>query len=572
MVKRSHELVALGLGLLGALGLGLLGALAGAAQVTASSGASFFQPISELSTSGQSISQQSTSSAPTLPASVSAPVDLALLDPSVQQQFEERSSALLRLLARERRDSAATASAYGDLGQWFQVYDYLERARHCYRSAQELAPEDPRWPYYLGHVERDLGQLESARASLTRALELRPQDVPTLVWLAELELEAGNGDRALELLERALGLSPSSPRVHAQLGELLLQRDQQQRAAEHLERALHLQPAAASVHYSLGLAHRALGDLERAATHLEAAQVDERTRMEPRLDDPLREQLQRLKEGSKQRSGRAQFLFSQGRFEEAALEFRRALADNPESRTIWANLGLALLRSGQIDEAIAMLSELAEQHDSFAGGHYNLGVALQQAGQLADAMRAYRTSQRLDPGMVESYAALGTLLIVEERHDEALGQFDRALELEPANEAIRYRQAVLLIALERYVEAAAKLERGLAVLADSRPLALLHARLLVAAPEPGVRDAQRAEQLTRRAALEPPSVFALETLAMVHAERGRLEQAVALQERALSAVSEGGGRAALERVAGRLALYRRGQPCRQPLVPGERML
>ncbi|MEM6575557.1 MAG: hypothetical protein AAF736_14880, partial [Pseudomonadota bacterium] len=54
--------------------------------------------------------------------------------------------------ARERFEASASdsASAYGELGMIYQANDFLQPARQAFETAQELAPADARWPYYLG--------------------------------------------------------------------------------------------------------------------------------------------------------------------------------------------------------------------------------------------------------------------------------------------------------------------------------------------------------------------------------------------------------------------------------------
>ena len=79
---------------------------------------------------------------------------------------------------------------------------------------------------------------------------------------------------------------------------------------------------------------------------------------------------------------KAQDLYRQQRFQDAAEAYRDALAINPSSRLLQYNLGTALSREGQADDATSVLSQAAQA----PGGHqtdafYNLGVTLAESAQ-----------------------------------------------------------------------------------------------------------------------------------------------------------------------------------------------
>ena len=502
------------------------------------------------------------------PAAISAPADLAVLDAPIRVQYGRLRQALDRLLEQPDAPATVRAQAFGRLGQWFQVYDYLERAQLCYQSAHDLAPLDYRWSYFRGHVLRELGRLDAARTSFRRTLELRPGDVSTLVWLGNLEFEAGRLEEAGTLLGEALDHDPGAVRAWAELGRVELARGRPQHAADHLERALELQPGVPSVHYSLGLAYRQLDDRERAGFHLERARVQQSSKTPPILADPLLSELEELEQGSKRRAGRAQFLFDQGRYEEAAEEFRRAQLANPENPTLGTNRGLALLNAGRVTAAREVLSQVVQRFPDYPGGHFNLAVAMSQTGDLAGAVQHLRIAIRLDPGSTEAYDALASILVLQNQPEEALTLYHKIQALDPVDERARYRHAVLLIHLGHYGRARTALEEARQVLPRSRRLGLVLARLLAAAPEDAVRDGALSLSLAQEAARQSADQFTAESLAMAYAEMQHFEEAVAWQRRAQEQVGASGGET-LRHLRERLALYTGHKPCRRPLYPGE---
>src|SRR4051812_42760469 len=96
--------------------------------------------------------------------------DLSRTEKPVQEQID----ASYQALQSKKND----ANAYGDLGNLLLAAEYFDAAEPCYLHAQALAGDDPRWPYYLGHVYMARNRPDNAIAAFERALQLRPGDVP----------------------------------------------------------------------------------------------------------------------------------------------------------------------------------------------------------------------------------------------------------------------------------------------------------------------------------------------------------------------------------------------------------
>jgi Ca-activated chloride channel family protein len=88
----------------------------------------------------------------------------------------------------------------------------------------------------------------------------------------------------------------------------------------------------------------------------------------------------------------------EGRVDEAANAYRRALDARPDSAIARANLGTALLRAGQLEPAVealaASIDGLVDAGHRWSA-HYNLGNALARLGRYDDALASYRASLRL---------------------------------------------------------------------------------------------------------------------------------------------------------------------------------
>ena len=64
---------------------------------------------------------------------------------------------LFATLSDAKTPTADRADTYGELGQLYQAYSFDAAATASYRDAEAMAPDDPRWPYYLGGLARRRG-------------------------------------------------------------------------------------------------------------------------------------------------------------------------------------------------------------------------------------------------------------------------------------------------------------------------------------------------------------------------------------------------------------------------------
>lgn len=496
-------------------------------------------------------------------APVDEPPDLEQLDEAVREQFE----TLWCDLEEAPRDRSERGAAWGALGQWFDVYGYTMSAERCYSNAHGLDPKEPRWPYYLGRLAEEAGDLEAARAFFTTAAEMAPGEVAPRVRLGNLALRRQDAESAEVLFRDVLAVRPESPGALLGRARLALLRGDAAAALEPLEALASQQPEAAEVHYSLGLAWRQLGDEERAAEHLRKVPEENLDQIFLDLGDPWERELKLLDRGARNLTQRGVRAFRRGEHERAAVLLGRAVAADPEGPEMRVNYALALRETGRWAAAAEQLEEAlrgAEAGSMFATkAHLELGRLLAARGRPAAGAVHLEAALALDPHSTIAHLELGRLLHNEGRLDEALGHYAAVRQADRRLAGTRFWHAALLILLDRRQEALDSLEEDLRELGDERRLRLLLARLLAAAPESGLRDVDRARQLLDSPAA-PADVLFAETAAMVAAEEGRFEEAAAWQRAAVDALADVRPRTAAHTARRRLVLYERGEPCRNP--------
>ncbi len=121
----------------------------------------------------------------------------------------------------------------------------------------------------------------------------------------------------------------------------------------------------------------------------------------------------------------AEALEVQGRWEEAAAEYRKILEINPMLPGIHARLGRALLSKPQpspaeVEEAKKNFEEELEIDPRNAGAEYVLGQLAADAGDFSTAIRHFTKATKVDVNFAEAYLGLGTSLNSAKRFTDAV--------------------------------------------------------------------------------------------------------------------------------------------------------
>jgi len=458
----------------------------------------------------------------------------------------------------------ARSEAYGELGKLLLAGKHPVVAERCFRNAKMLAPDDFRWPYYLGHVFISKGELTNALEQFEQVLRLRPADFATLVWLGHVHIELGQPEAAEPVLTRARALGPDTVAVLYQLGRASLAKRDYATAVQHLEEALRLNPAATVIHYALAIAYRGLGDLEKAQTNLDRTMGRASPGATVTMSDPLIAEVSTVLRSPEVHGELGQHASARGDWPEAARQFRKAIELTPDNAVMHLNFALTLNRMGDAQGALAELEAAIRVDPRLARAHFMMGTLLERSGRDREAIDRYTAAVTHDPGFREAYLRLADALRRIGRLDASLSAYQRVLELDPASEEARFGEAMALAQLTRHKEARERLRVAMSLHPDQPAFPQALARLLAASPDPEVRDGQRALALVQALAEKHKTTSVAETMAMALAEVGRFAEAVEWQRLAMSVAVEAGQPDAARRMAVNLALYHRHEPCRTP--------
>jgi serine/threonine-protein kinase len=117
--------------------------------------------------------------------------------------------------------------------------------------------------------------------------------------------------------------------------------------------------------------------------------------------------------------------------------YRAALATRPTVAGVQFEVGMALWRQGQVDDALAEFRRAVELDPKWAPVRYQLGMCWQVIGRLEEALAEYRRVIDLDPGAGLGHETLAEALLRSGRFTEARTAIRRALDVLPAEQPSR---------------------------------------------------------------------------------------------------------------------------------------
>ena len=483
-------------------------------------------------------------------------VDLSGLEPAVAGQLQILHDRTAERMVDEEESAETLPEAVGDLGRHYHAYGLTEAAESCYLVARRLAPGDFRWPYFAGYLLQTTGRLEDAETAYLEALGIYRQVPPALLRLGEVYLALDRTEEAERLINEALTLDADSAAAQAALGEVYLAQDRNDEAIELLEMALASVSEATRLYYPLAMAYRGSGDLDKARELMAL-----RGPIGIKPADPLIDGLALLKTGERAYLLEGQSAFRAGRYEEAAIAFRKAVEAAPDSVAARIDLGSALGELGDAEAALAEYDKALEIAPANPTALFNAGVLRARRGELELALEHLRFAAQIAPEDVTIHLQLGNALRKSGDLDAALLQYRSAVELDPASERGRLGEGRMLTALGRYAAARDALEEGLAQLPTSGQLAHALSRLLAMGPDTSIRDGERALELAEKVFAARQQAASAVVIAAALAELGRCNEAAEWQRKVLERSS---GQAITTRLTEILVIYDQGPPCAYP--------
>jgi tetratricopeptide (TPR) repeat protein len=277
--------------------------------------------------------------------------------------------------------------AWGKLGMVLEAHEFIGQAEVCYARAEELDPDDRRWPYFLGSLQVRTNPQEGVRhLRRTVALSRGEEAFEPRLRLALALLDLDQQKEGEQILHDLLNERPNFFPIHLYLGTFHYRRQELRESLPYLRRATEGKATQKTAYSLLAQIYTRLGQPEEAARARYAETVVPEG---ADWDDPLRHQITELAVGSAARLRQITQLQDQDLFE----------------------------------ESLPLLRDLVRDYPNDSRNHYRLGVAYFRLYDHDQAEKAFRKALELDPNSVKANFSLGRLLVA--REDEKAKRFGK---------------------------------------------------------------------------------------------------------------------------------------------------
>jgi tetratricopeptide (TPR) repeat protein len=229
------------------------------------------------------------------------------------------------------------------------------------------------------------------------------------------------------------------------------------------------------------------------------------------------------------------------------------------------NLGNALLKEGNVDEAIVQYQKALQINPDYAKAHYNLGCALFQKGNVDEAIEHFQRALQINPDSMEAHYNLSCALLQKGNVDEAIVQYQKALQIEPDDEESHINLGNALIQKGNVDKAIVHYQKALQIEPDNVEALNNLAWVLATCPQASLRNGNKAVALAQRAnqLTGDGNPVVIGTLAAAYAEAGRFNDAMRSAQKAIELARAAGQQDMVEQFNGELKLYEAGLPFHQ---------
>jgi tetratricopeptide (TPR) repeat protein len=300
---------------------------------------------------------------------------------------------------------------------WFQAGYWRDSVRLFEHSIQ-ASPGNSLAHNNLGSAYQEAGRMDDAISQYYEAIRIQPNFMKAQVNLALAMDKQGRQDVAIAIFQHVIVNWPQFSVGRTLLADILKKQDKPSEAIQSYLESLRIEEVP-EVHVKLGYLLTTEGKTEEAAFHFYRA-----LEMNPALVDA--------------RVDLGILLVKKGMMEEARKEYLTALQYAPDLAEAHFSLGNLYLREGKLEDAHRHLSEAVRVEPNHAGARTNLGVTLGRQGNIKEAAEQLGKAVELNPGSAEARDNLAKAYWVLGRRDEALREVAALKKIKPANaEAIR---------------------------------------------------------------------------------------------------------------------------------------
>jgi tetratricopeptide (TPR) repeat protein len=334
-----------------------------------------------------------------------------------------------------------------------------------------------------GHAHAGLGELAEAVDDFNRAAALTPRPVEELTDLCHAERLRGRDSRAVDACSKALQLDPDAGWTYVQRGLAYLAGGDASRAARDLDDGTRLEAPRASALLARSIAHAALRQYKESdRAYREAMGVDYMAKSAditlgedpgPAWDyrarvDALAPSIDKDADDPYSYLVRGNALHNAGLFDQAILEYTRALETDGRMTAAYLARGSALSAQDSLDAAEQDFRRAVSLSPKDPLTHLSLVTLLTARRKYADGLKAAIAALKAqeDSPYAESFVKAGNLRYFVRELDRAQENFSYALKFAPNHASAHNGLGLCHFAKKRYEKALESFSRAVDLMPD----------------------------------------------------------------------------------------------------------
>ena len=134
-------------------------------------------------------------------------------------------------------------------------------------------------------------------------------------------------------------------------------------------------------------------------------------------------------------------LVKKGDIGEAITHYKTAIKINPTYANTYNNLGSVLAQQERLKDAITHYKTAIKINPNLAKAYNNIGHALGEKGDIDAAITHYKTAIKINPNLIKAYINLGAILSRIAKFEEAKTHYKEAIRIKPNSHTAYYNLA-----------------------------------------------------------------------------------------------------------------------------------
>jgi putative PEP-CTERM system TPR-repeat lipoprotein len=318
-----------------------------------------------------------------------------------QASKTDEGRQLIETAIKASGNSAQAQSAAGQLLLDAGLYD---EALSRFRGAMSADDKNPGYAFGAARAQLALGQREAARESLNRALAINPDWLPAVALMAQVELRDNRPDAALAQARRLEKNPKLAAAGFALEGDILMASGQAAGAADAYAQSAKLRPSAEAAvgEFRARRSANLAGPTDPLTKWLQRNPGDARVRFvlagayeqAGRLADAISEyeKVVQQQPDNVVAMNNLAWLYSQRKDPRAEALAKQAYAKAPNAAAVADTYGWILVQGGKVEDGLKILRQAHDLDRKIPEVEYHLGVALLKSGQKDEARRTLESA------------------------------------------------------------------------------------------------------------------------------------------------------------------------------------